>query len=170
MVRSRIFHDLVVLILTISWSTSPKPVIRWSHSRKFHDPVISSTEFPWSGDLIQRNTTPWSGDCTRQSQNSMIWWSLHLFFVTYLVFKSDPKVHWISTYASMIFCIVVISRKSLFPSLIPNFRFSTFGVLNKAPDTGVYFEAAPTPDLRLAPGFKGREGAGVLLPLDYFVS
>ena len=37
-------------------------------------------------------------------------------------------MHWISTYASMTFCIVVINRNSLLPSLISNFRFSTFGV------------------------------------------
>ena len=128
---SRIFHDLVVLILTISWSTSQKPVIRWSHSRKFHDPVISLTEILWSGDLTQRNTTPWSGDFTHKNQNSMIRWFLHLIFVIRLVYKSAPKVHWISTYASMIFCIVVINRKSLFPLVIRNFRFSTFGVPNK---------------------------------------
>ena len=149
---SRIFHDLVVLILTISWSTSPKPVIRWSHSRKCHDPVISQTEITWSDEPTQRNTAAWSGDCTHQNQISMMRWSLHLFFVIHLVYKSDPKAHWISTYASMIFCIVVINRKSLFPSLIPNFRFSTFGVPNKAPDTRVFFVAAPTPNLRLAPG------------------
>ena len=152
---SRIFHDLVVLILTISWSTSPKPVIRWSHSRKFHDPVISLTKFPWSGDLTQRNTTPWSGDFTRQNQNSMIRWSLHLFFVTHLVFKSDPKVHWISTYASMIFCIVVINRNSLFPHKYQILDFRHLGYLTKPLINVSFFVAAPTPNLRLAPGFKG---------------
>ena len=123
---SRIFHDLVILILTISWSTSQKhpfTEIPWSGDL--------TPEILWSGDLTQRNTTPWSGDFTHKNQNSMIRWFLHLIFVIRLVYKSAPKVHWISTYASMIFCIVIINRKSLFPLVIRNFRFSTFGVPNK---------------------------------------
>ena len=107
------FHDLLP---QNPWSGDPthgNSMIRWSHSPNFHDLVISPSEI--------QPLDPWSGDFTRQNQNSIIRWSLHLFFVTHLVFKSDPKVHWISTYASMIFFIVVINRNSLFPPINTKF-------------------------------------------------
>ena len=148
-------NDPMVMISYFSWSRGFDPDDFMIYFPKTRDPVIPLAEISWSVDLNYRISmilwyypakyNPWSGDFTRQNQNSMIRWSLHLFFVTHLVFKSDPKVHWISTYASMIFCIVVINRNSLFPSLIPNFRFSTFGVPNKAPDKRVFFRSSSHP-------------------------
>ena len=108
------FHDLLP---ENPWSgdlTHRNSMIRWSHSAKFHDPVISLTKIPWSGDL-------WVD-----------------FFVIHLVFNSDPKFHWIIAYASMIFCIVIINRNSLFPSyLILDFRHLAY--LKKSLIHGLFF-------------------------------
>ena len=127
-------NDPMVMISYFSWSHGFDPDDFMIYLPETCDPVIPLTEMPWSGDLTYLNSMIWWSHSAKynplirwfQPLKPKFRWSLHLFFVTHLVFKSEPKVHCISTYASMIFCIVVINRKSLFPSLIPNFCFSTF--------------------------------------------
>ena len=142
-------NDPMVMISYFSWSRGFDPDDFMIYFPKTRDPVIPLTEIPWSGDLTHRNSMiRWSHSA---KYNPLIRWfhsqkpkfhdpviSAFFFFVIRLVYKSDPKVHWISTYASMIFCIVVINRKSLIPLVTPNFTFLICGIPNKAPDTGVF--------------------------------
>ena len=107
-------------------------MISWFWSWRFHDPGPKN---PWSGDLTHRIfMIRWSH--STKFHDPVIF---ELFLVINLVFNSDPNFHWLIAYASMILCTVVINRNSLFPSLRPNFRFSTFGVPKNALGTRAFF-------------------------------